>query len=329
MTLAQLNDRWKRFAASQTGQWVLRGLRWLFTGGVVAYLVYELTTIGWTEIWTSLPTAPLFYLFFLLIYFSLPFTEIFIYRVTWTYDLWSSVWAFLKKRIYNKDVLGYSGEVYFFAWARSHVDLPDRAIAETIRDNNIISSVASTTLAAVLLLVFLQYGEIRLNDLFETPKTVYLVGGGLVAALLIPILVRFRRHLFSMAWKTAGTILLIQWVRLSAGQLLQIGMWDAALPGVSLDVWFTYAAANLMISRIPFLPNRDLVFMAVGIQMGQEMALATADIASMLMVFAVLGKVLNVVLFAGATAYNRWILDAPRPEAPAAPPDPEASPADA
>ncbi len=199
--------------------------------------------------------------------------------------------------------------MYFFAQARKHVNLSDRAIAETIRDNNIISSVASTTLAAGLLLVFLRYGEIRLTDVVETPRTVYLVGGGLVAVLLVPILVRFRRHLFSMEWKTAGLILGIQWVRLSLNQAFLIGMWAAALPGVSLSVWFTYAAVNLMLSRIPFLPNRDLVFMAAGIQMGQQMALATADIASMLMVFAVLGKALNLVLFAGATAYNRWALD--------------------
>ncbi len=92
---------------------MLTGLRWLFTGGVIAYLAYELTTIGWSEIWRAMPTAPLFYFFFLLIYFSLPFTEIFIYRVTWTYNMRSSVWAFLKKRIYNKDVLGTPARCIF------------------------------------------------------------------------------------------------------------------------------------------------------------------------------------------------------------------------
>ena len=88
--------------------------------GIVAYLLYELRDISWTEIGAALPTNPLFYLLFLVLYFLLPVAECFVYRITWTFEAWKSFPAFVKKRIYNNDILGYSGEVYFYTWARKN-----------------------------------------------------------------------------------------------------------------------------------------------------------------------------------------------------------------
>ena len=298
MALADLKAGWVTFVASRRGRVTLKALRVLFTLGIAGYLFYELSRIGWEAIWTSLPTHPLFYVLFLLLYFSLPLSEILIYRISWAFEAWRSAAVFIKKRIYNKEVLGYSGEVYFYAWARKHVALPDREVLKTVRDNNIISSVASTLVAVGLLAVFLYEGRIGIGEWIGRANGFYLVGGGVLAALLVLLAVRFRRYLFSMAPKTALVIFAIQCVRLLLGQALQIAQWAVAMPEVSLEVWFTFSAASIIVSRIPILPSRDLLFLGAGVGLSQRMSLSSADVTGMLLTITVLGKALNALLFA-------------------------------
>ncbi len=273
--------------------------------GVMGYLVFALTEIGWKAIWTSLPASPWFYLIFLSLYFSLPLTEVFIYRITWKYPFWQSFPVFVKKRIYNKDVIGYSGEVYFYAWARKNVGLPDKELWKTVRDNNIISSFSSTFVAAVLLGVFLLEGQISLDRWIGHSTLSYGVGGALVFALATALAFRFRKYIFSMPVRAALMIFGIQCFRLLAGQVLQIAQWAVVIPEVSLQAWFTFSAASIIVSRIPILPNRDLLFLGAGVELSVMLDISSAQVAGMLLMTSVLNKILNVVVFAAASALDR------------------------
>lgn len=301
MTLAAFKARWSAFSSTNRGRRVLRLARWLFLVGILLYLAYDLTKIGWTEIAAALPTNPLFYLFFLLLYFLLPVAEIVLYRLTWMFDGWKSLPAFVKKRIYNKEVLGYSGEVYFYAWARKNIDRPDLDLLKTIRDQNIISSVASTTVALVLVAVFLYSGQIGITDLFGRQSAYYLAGAGVAAVVLVVLGilgVRVRKYVFSMSLKMSLLLFAVQSLRLVVGQALQIAQWAVAMPEVPLRVWFTYAALSIVISRIPVIPNRDLIFLGAGVSLSTAVQIPEAAVASMLVVITVLGKLLNLLLFA-------------------------------
>lgn len=309
MTLDDLKSRWTAFAASKRGKAVLRVVRVLFVGGIIAYLAYELTKIGWGEIWAALPTSPIFYLLFLLLYFLLPITEVVLYRLIWTFDAWKSLPVFIKKRVYNKDVMGYSGEVYFYTWARKRIALSDVEILKDIRDQNIISSVASTVIAVVLVTFFLYGGQLTITDLVGEANVTYMIGGGVVIAVLTLIGIRLRKYLFSMVLKTALLIFALQCVRLVAGQALQIGQWAVAMPEVPLRVWFTYAAMSLIISRIPVIPNRDLLFLGAGVGLSSVVHISSAGVASMLVAITVLNKILNLAFFAGLSLMGRRPLE--------------------
>ncbi len=289
----------------------MRAARWVFLGGILAYLAYDLSEIGWTEIAASLPTNPLFYLFFLLLYFLLPVAEVVLYRLTWTFDGWRSLPAFVKKRIYNKDILGYSGEVYFYAWARKNIALPDLDLLRTIRDQNIISSVASTAIALVLVAVFLYSGHIGFADLFGRQTAYYLAGAGVAVIVLVMLGVlgaRLRKYLFSMTLSTTLLVFAVQCVRLVVGQGLQIAQWAVAMPEVPLRVWFTYAAVSIIISRIPVIPNRDLIFLGAGVSLSGVVQIPEAAVASMLVAITVLGKLLNLILFGTVSLSGREAL---------------------
>ena len=305
MTLDDFKSRWTAFAASKRGKAVLRVVRVLFVGGIIAYLAYELTRIGWNEIWDALPTNPLFYLLFVLLYFLLPITEVVLYRFIWTFDAWKSLPVFIKKRVYNKDVMGYSGEVYFYTWARKSIALSDVEILKDIRDQNIISSVASTVIAVGLVTFFLYGGQLTITDLVGEANVTYMIGGGIVIAVLTVVGIRLRKYLFSMVLKTALLIFALQCVRLIAGQALQIGQWAVAMPEVPLRVWFTYAAMSLIISRIPVIPNRDLLFLGAGVGLSGIVHISSAGVASMLVAITVLNKILNLGFFAGLSLLGR------------------------
>lgn len=297
----RLHRRALAFAQTRAGRVLLRFGRTGLTVAIVGYLAYELTTIGWGAVWAALPTNPWFYAIFGVLYVALPVAEIVIYRLVWSYDVVQSIPAFLKKRVYNKDVLGYSGEVYFFAWARQHVGLADAQIARDIRDLNIVSSVASTSVSAVLLLVFLYIGEVSVTDWLGRQPPVYVLGALAATALVGALLVRLRRYLFALPMRIAALVFAIHCGRLAAAQGLQIVQWNLAMPEVPLDVWLTYAAAFIIVSRIPFVPNLDLIFLWAGIEMAGAMQVSEAGLAGMLGALAVLGKVVNAVLFAAAS----------------------------
>ncbi len=303
--LAVVTTWWRQFSDSRRGKATLRILRGLLLAGILGFLVYKLTEIGWAPVWEHLPTQPLFYLFFGLLYFLLPLTELLIYRITWRYDLRHALPAFVKKRIYNREVLAYSGEVFFVTWARKHVGLPARAVAETVRDNNIISSAASTTIALVLLGIFLYVGHLRITDLIGNRGLSY-VGSGVALVVVLAILgLRFRKYLFSMAARTALLIFAVQCLRLILGQALQIAQWAVVMPDVSLSVWFTFAAVSIILTRIPFLPNQSLVFMSVGVELSSSLGIPEAAMFSMLGVLVALDKLVSFGLFTYLTLAER------------------------
>lgn len=295
-------DWWR----SPQGMLVAKRLQVLMTIGIVTYLAVRLTSIGWISIVESLPTSPLFYLLFALLYVSLPLAEVLVYRAAWgPMPFRKTFGALIKKRVYNRDLLGYSGEVYLYMWARNVVRKTERELLETVRDTNIVSSVASTAVAVCLLTVFLYLGHFNVRGWFSHQPIHYVLIGAAIAAVLIALGWRFRRYIFSMAPRIAAIVLGIYAVRLILGQVLQIGQWSVAMPSVALSTWFTFAAVSLIVSRIPFIPSQDLVFLGASVELSTMMDIPTAGVAGMLLAISVLDKVTNLSLFAGISIYER------------------------
>jgi hypothetical protein len=80
-----------------------------------------------------------------------------------------------------------------------------------------------------------------------------------------------------------------------------MALWATALPGIVWGVWLALAAWRNFIQRLPFVPNKDLLFVNLAI-----LALGTAgrEVAALLALTAAL-----TVLAHAATA----LLTAPRP----------------
>jgi len=108
-----IKNNWVEFWKSSSGKLTAKWLRRAFVLGIVAFLVWQIVQIGWQEVLESMPTTPWFYVIFLILYFALPMSEQFIYRMSLNFGFWEGLKVFIQKKVLNADVLGYSGEAYF------------------------------------------------------------------------------------------------------------------------------------------------------------------------------------------------------------------------
>ncbi|MCH8550217.1 MAG: hypothetical protein LAT80_15210, partial [Balneolaceae bacterium] len=257
------------------------GRRFLIAG-IIAIIIYQLFDIGWGDVLRSLPTQPLFYLIFCILYLTLPFAEVFIYRQIWNIKRWKLFRAFLTKRVYNDEVMGYSGEFFLFMWARKYLDKGDKEVLKNIRDNNILSALSSNTVTILLLGSLIFTGILDLEELFGTVNWIYIISGVFIVAILIAIIVQFRSYLFALPLKKAVIIASIYFSRFLFHNALMILLWAVAIPGTPLQSWLIFVTVMIVVNRIPFLPSRDLVFMMAGIELSRMMEMTTASVAGML-----------------------------------------------
>lgn len=307
---ARLRVHWRRFANSRRGEWILWTLRQGVTAAVAGYLIYRMATIGWLEIWQSMPRTPWFYIIFAGMYFILPIFQSLIFSLIWGRSPLELFPPSLKKRVYNKDVLSYSGDVYLYFWARDRVrDWTDRELIHAIKDNAIVSSVASTIVAFGLLAGFLFSGYVALPDSIAQHEILYLIGGLIVIGVVIAVGVNFRSMVFGLSGQVLASIFGLHIARLFAVMTLQILEWEVVVPEVDLEIWFTFLSLQIITSRIPFLPSRDLIFMAAGIELAGAVQVSKAAIAGVLGVHSVLDKSINLLSFFAVSAWDRKTLE--------------------
>jgi hypothetical protein len=300
MNFTDAAHRVTAFFKTERGKQTLKWVQRVVNISVLGWLIYQLTTIGWSEFWHALPALPLFYILFLLHFLQLPLFEVFIYRITWQFDAFRSIPAFILKRVYNKDVLGYSGEFYFFAWAKKTLQLRGREIFNTIKDNNIISSVASTLISIGLLAGFFFTGQIKIIQQIASQNRSYFFAGVILIIIIVALFIKFRHYVISMPLRTAYKIFGIQLFRLLLSQFLNLMMFYVVLPDTPLYIWFTLIAVQIILSRIPFLPSRDFIFAGLSISIAGSMPVSQGAIAGIVITKGVLNKLGGAVSF-GAT----------------------------
>lgn len=300
----RLKTRFEAWAGTPVGRRTLKLLRHGVTLAVLVYLVYQMTRIGWGRIWASLPTTPWFYVLFLALYVLLPVFQSVGYGLIWNRSFSFLFPALIKSGVYNKEVLDYSGEMYLFSWAQARLARSDGEIAHHIKDNTIVSSVASTTNAVLLLSIFLASDLVRF-PMLSGRTWVYMVAGIVGVVALIAVGVRFRRSVFALSGRLLLALFALYFGRLLLLQGLQVTQWVVAIPQVAVQTWLTFLAVQIITKRIPLMPSPDLLFMAVGLEMAGSAPVPEAGLAGVLAVHSVLDKGLGLGLFAVVSWYDR------------------------
>lgn len=338
--LARLPDVFRN-PEHPVGKRLKKILRTAFQVVILSFLGYQLYGIGIDNVLSSLPISPLFYLLFLVNYFSLPVFELFIYKKKWSFPARLIFPVFLRKKVLNMDVVGYSGEVYLYMWVKKLLNnghpSPTPDVNEErnlgpysddlsrftpsayepnvgnakdpflyIKDNNILSSIASTFVTVVLLFVYIQLGSINPADYIGTISLwnkVFMASVLLLATLLI---YRFRSLILSLSVRESLGIFSIHAFRIVFINSIQILQWGVAEPEITLAVWFTFSAVQNLAARIPFLPSTDALFATIALNMTGLVEVPQDMIAGLLTA--------NLILMRGANLLTFLLVKSPETE---------------
>lgn len=241
----------------------------LLTIAMLVGLGRELFGSGLAGLTRTVPRDPRFYVAFAGVYFTLPVFDYLIFRKLWGIPL-SGLVALIKKRIANEVVIGYSGEAYFYAWARAKAQFVAAPFG-AVKDVSILSAIAGNAITLTMIAVALPVGR----HLIPPEMMRYVYGSlAIVFGTSIPFLI-FSKRVFSLdrgqLWWVFGAHI----VRSVLGSLFLALAWHFALPAVSIGLWVFLSAGRLLFSRLPLLPNKDLLFANFAILfIGQEGALS-------------------------------------------------------
>jgi len=153
-------------------------------------------------------------------------------------------------------------ELQVYLWARRRAAIPGSPFG-AVRDVAVLSALAGNVVTIALLLAAIALpGDLAFGSMSHSIlwSAIVLVGSSMAIMLLRRRLLAVSREQF---WRT-GAIHLVR----SLAMTLMIGLlWAMVVPGVSPGWWLLLAAARQFVTRLPFLPNKDLVFAGLAAEM--------------------------------------------------------------
>ena len=234
--------------------------RWpIIASGVIsllllAGLVRELVQGGLGALHQSLPTNPLFYVVFAAIYAVQPLSDFVIFRRLWGLPA-AGIAPILRKMVANEILLGYSGEAYFYAWARARLSMVAAPFA-AIKDVSILSAVAGNVFTLGLLGLAAPFAYTLLPAEHIRP----ILGSAAIMLMLSLAILLFRGRLFSLPARDLRWVFLIHLARTFVYTALLALCWHLALPLVPLALWLLLVTGRQLVARLPLVPNKDILF---------------------------------------------------------------------
>lgn len=255
---------------------------------VMTLVGWQLSHIGIDRLWTMLPATPLFALLLALLYLVLPVSEWLIYR-----RLWSAPPAILmpliRKGVINDLVVSYGGEAFLYAWARARLK-PGQAPFGAIKDVAILSALTANGVTLALLLLTLPW----LRELVP-PSLVWPILVSTLALLILPLVARlFAARIFSLPASDLRFVTVVHVGRIVTTLILSSLLWASALSAVPVMFWIMLQSLRMLTSRLPLVPNKDVLFASIAILLvGHD-----TDVAALISLVATLTLALHLVVFA-------------------------------
>ena len=236
--------------------------RW--AGPLISFLIlvavaWQLRQFDYRSVADLLPSSPLFWTVFAAGYLISPACEWVIFRRLWALPA-SGFSALVRKLVSNEILLGYLGEVYFYSWARRNAQV-SAAPFGAIKDVTILSALTGNLFTLLMVLVSAPFlGSLHLgidNTAFIASALFILISSGAARFLRKRLFTLPRREL----WFVAGA----HTVRIILSAFLAAVMWHLLLPSVALSWWLILSTARQLLSRLPFMPNKDVVFVGLAV----------------------------------------------------------------
>lgn len=226
---------------------------------LLGMVALQFRDLAFSRILHMIPHFPRFWAVFATYYLTPPLIEWLIYRRLWGLPC-SGIAALLRKMVSNELLLGYLGEVQFYAWARSRLNMAAAPFG-AIKDVTILSALTGNL--ATLVMLALAWPLVSTSGLGMEARTTFLsLGVVLLTSFLIFL---FRQRLFTLPRPTLWFITAMHLLRIGAIVGLAAWMWHLVLPEVEYELWLVLATLRMLISRLPLIPNKDVVFAGLAV----------------------------------------------------------------
>jgi len=220
---------------------------------------WQLRSLNFGAVVAMIPRTPMFWAIFAVYYLMPPLTEWVIYRRLWGLPA-SGVLALLRKRVLNELLLSYLGEVQFYVWARARLKMVTAPFG-AIKDVSILSALTGNI--ATLTMLYFAWPFVHAGMMGKDTSYVF----SALAVVLVPsfIILLFRSRLFSLPRRELLVITALHFWRIISYVALTALMWHYVLPDVDIELWLVLATLQMMITRLPLMPNKDLVFAGLSV----------------------------------------------------------------
>jgi hypothetical protein len=276
------------------GRVAQHGVRWGIPLLLLGLVAYGLTRIGWSNIYASRPSSLVFYVVLALPFFVQPIGDLILYRYLLGIGRALPLWIFLRKRYMNTVMLDYSGEVYLFFWIRRRFKLDGTFLMHAVKDSSVLSAAAGLFVLWLMFLILLVEHLITLPSIQLGRWPLVLIGS--VPLLLGVALFVGNRKLTALSRKQIAVTFSIHLARCVAALALEFSLWwlSGALP--SGGDCFKFVALRLLVTRLPLIPSKDLVFVGVAMAAAGTMSVSAPQVAAVLVLMTVIDKIEDLVV---------------------------------
>jgi len=292
-----------RLAASRLGRFVVQFLRWGIPAFLLVIIGRRLTELGWREIWTARPGNPGFYILLVLQFFLQPFGDYLVYRNLWGTANTPPMAVILRKRLLNTFMLDYSGEAFFFFWAQARLKLKPGLLVHGIKDSNLLSGGAGLVMVYLMLLGLLAVGGLKIPASLNDHGWLYVLVGS-VPLILCAALVLGHRKLTALSRGQIAATFAIHFGRAALVLAVEFGLWESSGALPSAVACLQFVALRLVVTRLPLVPNKDLIFVGAGMAAAGMTSVAVTPVATVLVILAAADLIL-----AASVATLAWALD--------------------
>jgi hypothetical protein len=293
-----------RLTASRWGRLGVPLLRWGIPIALLTIIGHRLSQLGWREIWIARPANPGFYILLVLQFFLQPFGDYFVYRNLWGGANTPPMKVILKKRLMNTFMLDYSGEAFFYFWAQARLKLAPGMLVHGIKDSNLLSGGAGLLMVYVMVLLLLAAGGLKIPAALSSNGWLYVLAGT-VPTILCAGLILGRRKLTALSLGQIAATFGIHFTRSALVLAVEFGLWQlsGALPSAVAALQFV--ALRLVVTRLPLVPNKDLIFVGAGIAAAGMTRVAVTPVATVLVILAAADLILAATVASFAWALER------------------------
>lgn len=294
-------ERLSALAGTRWGRRALHAFRLAVPVLLLVFVGYELSRQGWGQVWAGRPRSVIFYVVLLLPFFVQPFADLTIYRNLLKVPVPLTV--ILRKRYMNAVMLDYSGEAYFFLWAKKNLTLKKGILIHAVKDTNVLSAGAGLVMVWLMLVALMMGGVMKLPAILSG-NSLNLVAIGSLPLVLCLVLILGGRKVTMLSRLQIAATFAIHLARSIGTLSLEFLIWvlSGALP--TAGDCLMYVALRLLVSRLPLIPNKDLVFVGVGIAATKMLGVPPAGTSAVLVLLTV-SSLLEEVAIVGLP----WLLE--------------------